>query len=84
LFDPKLISPIRNDVKKYSSFEVLECVLKTGSKMMRLSVVYRSTQSKSYEETKMTKFMDEFEDYLDALVGKTGSPIIYGDFNFHV
>ena len=84
LFDPKLISPIRNDVKKYSSFEVLECVLKTDSEMLRLSVVYRSTQSKSYEETKITKFMDEFEDYLDALVGKTGSPIICGDFNFHV
>ncbi|KAL5252011.1 hypothetical protein ACHWQZ_G014978 [Mnemiopsis leidyi] len=28
--------------------------------------------------------MMEFDEYLDTLVGKSGSPIICGDFNFHV
>ncbi|KAL5257842.1 hypothetical protein ACHWQZ_G012699 [Mnemiopsis leidyi] len=84
LFDPLVISPIRNDVKRYSSFEVLECVLKGDDKMLRLSVVYRSTQSKNYDGTKVSKFMQEFDEYLDTLVGKSGSPIICGDFNFHV
>ncbi|KAL5251958.1 hypothetical protein ACHWQZ_G014934 [Mnemiopsis leidyi] len=84
LFDPLVISPIRNDVKRYSSFEVLECVLKGDDNMLRLSVVYRSTQSKNYDGTKVSKFMQEFDEYLDTLVGKSGSPIICGDFNFHV
>ena len=52
--------------------------------MLRFSVVYRSTQGKNYAETKISKFMEEFDDYLDGLVGKAGSPIICGDFNFHV
>ena len=84
LYDPKIITPIRNDVRKYSSFEALECVLKSSDKMLRFSVVYRSTQGKNYAETKTSKFMEEFDDYLDGLVGKAGSPIICGDFNFHV
>ena len=84
IFDPNLMSPIRNDVKKYSSFEVLECVLKSENELLRLSIVYRSTQGKNYGETKVSKFMEEFDGYLDALVGKTGSPIVFGDFNFHV
>ena len=53
--------------------------------MIRLCVIYRSTQTgKKYQETKITKFMDEFNEYLDSVVNKVGSPIICGDFNFHV
>ena len=85
LFDPKVLSPIRNDVSRYSSFEVIECVIKRLDKTMRLCTVYRNTQAKSnYEETKISKFMTDFDEYLDILVSKVGSPIICGDFNFHV
>jgi exonuclease III len=85
LYDPQLLNPVRNDVKKYSSFEVVECVIKTADRTVRLCVVYRSTQAKTkYEETKISKFFEDFEDYLDNLCEKTGSPIICGDFNLHV
>ena len=84
LYDPKIITPIRNDVRKFLSFEALECVLKSDDRMLRFCVVYRSTQGKNYAETKIIKFMEEFDEYLDGLVSKVGSPIICGDFNFHV
>ena len=57
LFNPNVIKPVRNNTTKYSSFEVLECILKTDSKLIRLSVVYRSTQVNSkekYDETKIS------------------------------
>ena len=85
LYDPNVINPVRNDVKNFSSFEVLECVIKTSDNMIRLCVIYRSTQAtKKYQETKIAKFMDDFSEYLDSVVNKVGSPIICGDFNFHV
>lgn len=86
LFNPNRVKPIRNNVTKFSSFEILECVIQT-SRLLRLCVVYRSTQAKSqetYSETKMSKFMKEFEEYLDSLLTKSGAPIICGDFNLHV
>lgn len=85
LFDPKTISPVRNSTRKFSSFEVLECVLTSGAKLIRLCVVYRSTQAKTkYNETKVTTFLQQFDDYLESLCDKSGAPIICGDFNFHV
>ena len=85
VYKPDMLNPVRNDVKKFSSFEVVECVIKTVDKVIRLCVVYRSTQTKTkYEDTKISKFMEDFEEYLDSVVNKTGSPLICGDFNFHV
>ncbi|KAL5252015.1 hypothetical protein ACHWQZ_G014982 [Mnemiopsis leidyi] len=85
LYNPNILNPVRNDVKKYSSFEVIECIIKSANASIRLCVIYRSTRNKEkYEETKVSKFMTDFEDYLDNLVTKSGSPIICGDFNFHV
>ena len=85
IFDPSRINPIRNNVKSHSSFEALECIINSVQKPIRLCTIYRSTQSKGkYEETKMTKFLEEFEEYLDSLVQKTGIPVICGDFNIHV
>ena len=85
LYDPKILSPVRNDVKKYSSFEVVECLIKSAEKFIRFCVVYRSTRAKEkYQDTKVAKFMNDFEDYLDTLITKAGSPVICGDFNFHV
>jgi len=85
LFDPKILNPVRNNTIKYSSFEVLECVLKSGDELVRLCVVYRSTQAKQkYEETKVATFMDQFDLYLQSVLEKSGAPIICGDFNFHL
>ncbi|KAL5253885.1 hypothetical protein ACHWQZ_G013597 [Mnemiopsis leidyi] len=85
IFDPSRINPIRNDVKSHSSFEAVECIINSVQKPIRLCTIYRSTQSKGkYEETKMTKFFEEFEEYLDSLILKTGIPVICGDFNIHI
>ena len=87
IFNPLRIKPIRNNVTKYSSFEVLECVIKSASNLIRLCVVYRSTQTSTKEKYNMTKsslFLSQFGDYLDSLLIKGGTPLICGDFNFHV
>jgi len=87
VFDPDRVKPIRNKVKHFSSFEVLECVVKTSSHTLRLIVVYRTTQTKTkqkYDDTKVSKFLKDFKDYLDTLKTKCGIPIVMGDFNFHL
>ena len=87
IFNPKHIKLIRNNVNKYKSFEVLEAVLKCPSGLTRLSVVYRNTQTstkKKYAETSQIQFYQEFADYLDEVVTKSGRPIICRDFNFHI
>ena len=87
IFNPKHIKLIRNNVNKYKSFKVLETVLERPSGLTRLSVVYRSTQTSTknkYAETRQIQFYQEFADYLDEVVTKSGRPIICGDFNFHV
>ena len=87
LFNKNRVTLKRNNVKKYSSFEVLESTLQTSTELLRLCVIYRSTQHTSrekYNETKHVLFMDEFADYLDVLASKTGKPLICGDFNYHV
>ena len=90
IFKSSKIKPIKNNIKKFKSFEGLECIVKGSDKLLRLCVIYRSTQvntaknNHKYNETKVSQFMEEFEDYLDTLLGKTGIPIICGDFNFKV
>ena len=87
VYNPKSISPVRNNVKGFKSFEVIESVIKTADNLIRLCLIYRSTQTKSkvkYEETKVTTFFDEFEVYLDGVMNKSGAPLLCGDFNFHV
>ena len=87
IFNPLRVKPVRNNVPKYSSFEVLECVIKSSNGLVRLCVIYRSTQITSKERYNLTKtslFFDQFGEYLDSLQLKGGSPIICGDFNFHV
>ncbi len=87
LFNPRKVHLVRNNVSKFSSFEVLETLLETSTTTIRLCVVYRSTQlssKKKYDETKLTKFFEDFDNYLDLLENKSGRPLICGDFNFHV
>ena len=50
-------------------------------------VIYRTTQTKTkqkYDDTKVCKFLEDFDGYLDSLRTKCGIPIITGDFNFHM
>ena len=87
IFNPARVKPIRNNVKAYSSFEALECILKSSGGLLRLCVIYRTTQGKTksqYEKTKTSVFFDQFGEYLDIVLQKCGKPIICGDFNFHV
>ena len=87
IFNLKTVHLIKNDVKKYSSFQVLESILQTSTETLRLCVIYRSTQHtsrKKYLATRQAKFFEEFSDYLECLASKPGKPLICGDFNFHV
>lgn len=87
IFDKSRVKPVRHNVATFSSFEVLECIVKSSGQLLRFCVIYRSTQISSkekYDETKVTKFLEEFETYLDSLLTKSGVPIICGDFNFKV
>lgn len=87
IYNPNTVKLAPNNVKKYPSFEVFESLLKTSSELIRLCVIYRSTQHTSrekYKKTSPSKFFEEFSDYLDCLASKSGKPVIGGDFNFHV
>ena len=87
VFNPEKVSANGNLVKGFKSFEVFECIIKTTTKMMRICTIYRTTHTKcktKYEETKVSVFLVEFEKYLDSLVEKCGTPLICGDFNFHI
>ena len=82
IFNPKNVTVVKNNVK-CSSFEAMECVLETSSGLLRFCIIYRTTQ-KASDETKISKFMTEFENYLDTVLEKNGMPILCGDFNLHV
>ena len=87
VYNPDVIQPVRNNTTKYKSFEVAECVIKTVNNLLRLCVVYRTTQTKSkekYEETKLVTFFEEFESYMETLINKSGIPFVCGDFNLHL
>jgi hypothetical protein len=87
VYNPNIVKPVRNNTKNFKSFEVVECIIKSCDGLIRLCVVYRSTQTKSkekYEDTKVTHFFEEFDQYLETLIGKAGTPFICGDFNFHI
>lgn len=87
IYNPKRLKLFPNNVKKYSSFEVHEALVRGPSDLIRLCVIYRSTQHTTkakYEATKQSKFFEEFSDYLDCLAAKSGIPVIAGDFNFHI
>lgn len=74
---------VNTQVSKYKSFQVMEAVLKTEDELLRLVNIYRPPYSKKARFTECD-FLKEFEDYLRDLTMKQGTPIIAGDFNFHV
>ena len=72
-----------NKVTKYKSFQVMESLMNTDQGIIRLINVYRPPYTKKARHTECT-FLEEFENYLEDLSMKAGSPIIAGDFNFHM
>ena len=62
-----------------SSYEYLECCLRSDSTLYRILLVYRSPTASS-----TPAFLDELSDHLDETVYSGGNLIVLGDFNFHV
>ena len=72
-----------NKVTKYKSFQVMESLIHTDQDIIRLTNLYRPPYTKKARYTECA-FLEEFEDYLKNVTLKPGSPIIAGDFNFHM
>jgi hypothetical protein len=67
---------------KYSSFEHLECVIKTVPPI-RLVTIYRPPPSK-VNRSNFRSFIDEIGSYFEYLVATPGILLALGDFNIHV
>ena len=67
----------------YSTFEYMECLLKSNSRWVRLLILYRPPPSK---ENRLTykAFISEFTCILEILSLSVGELCIIGDFNLHV
>ena len=74
---------INNRLPKYKSFEVMEATLQTPKELLRFINIHRTPYSKKHRYT-VNAFLNEFEGYLDSLDGKTGTPMLVGDFNIHL
>ena len=83
LYRKWLTLKLNEKVVKYKSFQVMEALLETTLGQVRLVNVYRPGYSKKARHTQCD-FLDEFEEYLTDLKDKSGTPLIAGDFNFHV
>ena len=70
-------------VPKYKSFQVMEAILSSKSGLIRLINIYRPPYTKKARYTESV-FLEEFEEYLCNLESKPGTPLLAGDFNFHV
>ena len=69
--------------KNFSSFEHIECTMKTNSGILRFVNVYYPGYSKKHKFT-VKHFTEELSVYLDEVISKPGDCIIVGDFNIHV
>ena len=79
----KLQTKNSTNLKRYKTFEYLECILKSEKGLLRFCNIYRRPYSKVHRFTK-SQFLTEFEEYLTTLITKPGLPILLGDFNFHM
>ena len=68
---------------KYKSFEHIECVIRTEREVFRVANIYRNEYSKKHQYS-ASDFIEEFEDYVSNMISKPGTPILVGDYNFHV
>ena len=65
------------------SFEHCEIGFKTGSKCLKVCVIYRPPPSKKNKLTN-TMFFDEFTPFLQDCMSTAGDLIVVGDVNFHL
>ena len=70
-------------ITKFKSFQVMETILYGFSEEVRFSNIYRPPYTKKARFTE-AMFLEEFEEYLDDVVGKPGMLFMGGDFNFHM
>ena len=70
-------------IERFKTFEIMEMTLKCDQKLFRFVNMYRAPYSKKHRFTE-SDFIDEFENYLQILKHKNGTPILIGDFNIHV
>ena len=68
---------------KYSSFEFIECMLRTQSENYRFVNIYRVEYSQKHKVTFQT-FIDEFSEFMSELILKKGKLVLVGDYNIHV
>ena len=83
LYKPGISLKTNEKVIKYKSFQVMESLLHSTTDVVRLVNIYRPPYTKKAKYTE-SKFLEEFECYLDDLGNKSGIPIIMGDFNIHM
>ena len=83
LYRPFISQKCNEKVNKYKSFQVMETVLYGCSEEIRFVNIYRPPYTKKARFTE-AQFLEEFQEYLDDVVGKPGMLLMGGDFNFHV
>ena len=64
--------------KKMLSFEMIEMLFTSRNDCIRLAVLYRPPSSS------VSKFLEEFEAYVDSIMTASGKLVVVGDFNFHM
>lgn len=74
----------RQATKTFRTFECIESTLVSSTgELLRLCCIYRSG-TKTSIGSNFPLFLEDFEQYLIALLEKPGKPIICGDFNIHM
>ena len=66
------------NIRKYSTFECLEVIVKGNGELLRISTIYR-TGKLNFEMREL--FFSQINEYCETLLLKTGKRIICGDFN---
>lgn len=83
LYKPCITLKINRNLKKFRTFEQIETTLNTNIGILRLVNIYRPPYSKTNKFT-IAQFIPEFEELLEDLICKPGTPLLFGDFNLHV
>ena len=79
----KSLKPTVEKREKYTSFEVLETVLKDNFWSFRISVIYRPPSTSRLGKP-ISIFLEEFEKYIDSCSISSGHLVVVGDFNIHM
>lgn len=83
IYKPSLKIKIDTKTDTYVSFEHMEMTLQTDEELLRFVNVYRPPYSKGHPYTERA-FVLEFEELLEDLMIKPGTPILAGDFNMQM